>query len=101
MLLYVNLADHRVEIVVDRAIKSAEWQVVCNTMTKELANQSDLLRQRCPQLARVCFHRKTSGKFAPQFGAAGYDTLVLPSSSPANAKTTFTQKLQLWRSIIS
>jgi TDG/mug DNA glycosylase family protein len=59
------------------------------------ANQFGLLRQRCPHLARVCFNGKTSGKFAPQFTAAGYDTLVLPSSSPANAQTTFTQKLAL------
>ncbi|MFJ2988900.1 DNA-deoxyinosine glycosylase [Collimonas sp. NPDC087041] len=65
------------------------------------ANQFDLLRQHCPQLVRVCFNGKTSGKFAPQFAAAGYDTLVLPSSSPANAQTTFTQKLQLWRGIIA
>ncbi|AMO99704.1 DNA-deoxyinosine glycosylase [Collimonas arenae] len=65
------------------------------------ANQFDLLRQHCPQLVRVCFNGKTSGKFAPQFATAGYDTLVLPSSSPANAQTTFTQKLQLWRGIIA
>ncbi|WP_211453251.1 TPM domain-containing protein [Collimonas antrihumi] len=42
VLLYVNLADHKVEIIVDRAIgratKSAEWQAVCKTMTKEFAN---------------------------------------------------------------
>ena len=42
VLLYVNLADHKVEIIVDRAIgratKSAEWQGVCKTMTKEFAN---------------------------------------------------------------
>ncbi|MDB5767810.1 MAG: hypothetical protein JWQ61_2624, partial [Collimonas fungivorans] len=42
VLLYVNLADHKVEIIVDRAIghatKSADWQAVCKTMTKEFAN---------------------------------------------------------------
>ncbi|MFC5473978.1 DNA-deoxyinosine glycosylase [Paraherbaspirillum soli] len=65
------------------------------------ANQFAILRQRCPQLARVCFNGKTSGKFAPQFTAAGFDTLVLPSSSPANAQATFAQKLLLWRGIIA
>jgi uncharacterized membrane protein len=42
VLLYVNLADHKVEIIADRAIgratKSADWQAVCKTMTKEFAN---------------------------------------------------------------
>jgi uncharacterized membrane protein len=42
VLLYVNLADHKVEIIVDRAIgratKPTDWQAVCKTMTKEFAN---------------------------------------------------------------
>ncbi|WP_329955999.1 TPM domain-containing protein [Collimonas silvisoli] len=42
VLLYADLADHKVEIIVDRAvarvIKSAEWQTVCKSMTKEFAN---------------------------------------------------------------
>ncbi|MDP5009238.1 MAG: DNA-deoxyinosine glycosylase [Glaciimonas sp.] len=66
-----------------------------------LANQFDLLQQRCPQLQRICFNGKTSGKFAPQFSAAGFTTLVLPSSSPANAQSTFDQKLLLWRGIMA
>ncbi|MDY7548090.1 DNA-deoxyinosine glycosylase [Glaciimonas sp. CA11.2] len=66
-----------------------------------LANQFDLLHRRCPQLARICFNGKTSGKFATQFSSAGFETLVLPSSSPANAQSTFEQKLALWRGIIA
>lgn len=65
-----------------------------------LVNQFDLLQQRCPALMRVCFNGKTSGKFADQFALAGFQTLVLPSSSPANAQSTFEQKLMLWRGII-
>ncbi|KAF3999883.1 TPM domain-containing protein [Glaciimonas immobilis] len=42
VLLYVNLADHQVEIITDRAvgraISAAEWQAVCHTMTREFAN---------------------------------------------------------------
>lgn len=42
VLVYVNLADHKVEIIadrsVDRAIQKQEWQTVCHTMTKEFAN---------------------------------------------------------------
>lgn len=65
-----------------------------------LSNQFDLLRSRCPQLTRICFNGKASGKFAPQFELIGYETLVLPSSSPANAQFSFEQKLTLWRGII-
>ena len=56
---------------------------------------------RFPMLRRVCFNGKTSGKFAPVVGAAGYATLVLPSSSAANAILSFDQKLCLWRDILS
>lgn len=58
------------------------------------------LREYAPQLRKVCFNGKTAGRFAPVIGAAGYETLVLPSSSPANAMLSFEQKLGLWRAII-
>ena len=62
-------------------------------------NQFSMLRQHCPQLMRICFNGKTSGRYATQFADAGYATLVLPSSSPANAQLSFAQKLALWRGI--
>ncbi|MES2538791.1 MAG: DNA-deoxyinosine glycosylase [Pseudomonadota bacterium] len=62
-------------------------------------NDFAALKQRCPLLRRVCFNGKTAGKHAPQFAAAGFDTLVLPSSSPANAQMSFAEKLALWRGI--
>ena len=42
VLLYVNLAEHKVEIVADRAIArkidSASWQAICDTMTRGYAS---------------------------------------------------------------
>jgi hypoxanthine-DNA glycosylase len=64
------------------------------------ANDFALLRQQCPELRRICFNGKTSGKFAPQFADAGFETLVLPSSSPANAQLSFDEKLAQWKNII-
>lgn len=58
------------------------------------------LKHDCPRLFRVCFNGKTSGSFAPQFADAGFETLVLPSSSPANAQLTFDQKLAQWKNIL-
>jgi uncharacterized membrane protein len=42
VLIYVNLAEHKVDIVVDRAIGAkiapATWQQVCRSMTQGFAN---------------------------------------------------------------
>ncbi|HEY0845855.1 MAG TPA: DNA-deoxyinosine glycosylase [Noviherbaspirillum sp.] len=64
------------------------------------ANDFARLKELAPALCRVCFNGKTSGKFAPRFADAGFDTLVLPSSSPANAQFSFEHKLAQWRNIL-
>jgi hypoxanthine-DNA glycosylase len=58
------------------------------------------LREYAPALKKVCFNGKTAGRFAPVIAAAGYETLVLPSSSPANAMLSFDQKLHIWNDIL-
>jgi len=63
-------------------------------------NDFSVLKRRCPLLTRICFNGKTAGKFEPRLAAAGFQTLVLPSSSPANAQSSFAEKLVLWRGII-
>jgi hypoxanthine-DNA glycosylase len=64
------------------------------------ANDFAPLRERCPMLDTVGFNGKASGKFAPEFAAAGFRTVVLPSSSPAHASMSFEQKRQLWQQLI-
>lgn len=64
------------------------------------ANDFAMLKQQCPELQRVCFNGKTSARFLPEFAAAGFETLALPSSSPANAQLSFDQKLAQWKNII-
>lgn len=63
-------------------------------------NDFDSLREHAPSLRKVCFNGKTAGRFAPVIAAAGYQTLVLPSSSLANATLSFDQKLVIWRRIL-
>ncbi len=63
-------------------------------------NDFTSFRIHAPSLKKLCFNGKTSGRFEPVIRAAGYDTLVLPSSSPANAILSFDQKLRVWRDII-
>ncbi len=55
--------------------------------------------ERYPQLHTIAFNGKTAGKAAPRFDAAGYRTLVLPSSSPANAQLSFIEKLKCWQQL--
>ncbi|AXF07351.1 DNA-deoxyinosine glycosylase [Paraburkholderia graminis] len=84
----VLAACHR-EGSLDAAIRNAQ------------PNDFASLREHSPTLRKVCFNGKTAGRFAPVIGAAGYTTLVLPSSSPANAMLSFDQKLRLWRDILT
>jgi double-stranded uracil-DNA glycosylase len=70
-----------------------------SAIRKAQANDFDVLKHQCPQLKRICFNGKASGKFAPRFAEAGFETLVLPSSSPANMQLNFEQKLAVWQGI--
>ena len=71
-----------------------------SAIRKPAANDFARLRVLCPLLETVGFNGQTSGKFAPQFAAAGYRTLVLPSTSPAHASLTLVQKLEQWKTLI-
>jgi len=51
------------------------------------------------KLRRVCFNGKTAGKQEPAFADMGFETIVLPSSSPANT-LGFDAKLRAWRHIV-
>ncbi len=51
-------------------------------------------------LKRVCFNGKTAGRFEAVFREAGYETVVLPSSSPAYT-LKFEEKLKAWRGVLA
>ena len=51
------------------------------------------------KLRRVCFNGKTAGSMEPLFAERGFETIVLPSSSPANT-LKFELKLLQWRQIV-
>lgn len=44
----------------------------------------------------VCFNGKTSGRFERKFREMGFNTIILPSTSPANA-IPFEKKLSAWK----
>lgn len=55
------------------------------------------LKKSALALRRICFNGQAAGKFAPQLEAMGFTTLILPSTSPANASWSFEKKLVVWR----
>jgi hypoxanthine-DNA glycosylase len=55
------------------------------------------LRKAAVALRRVCFNGQAAGKFAPMLATLGYETVILPSTSPANAGWSFERKLAMWR----
>ena len=59
-------------------------------------NDFSRLRNEAPGLRRVCFNGQTAGKFAGWFQQQGYETWVLPSTSPAYT-LAFESKLARWR----
>lgn len=63
-------------------------------------NDFKVLKEQCPVLRRIGFNGKTAGKQAALFSEAGFETFILPSSSPAYAVMTFEQKLAVWRGIM-
>jgi len=61
-------------------------------------NDFDRVTRIAKKLRRVCFNGKTAGRMEPPFVEAGFETIVLPSSSPANT-LRFGEKLKQWRKI--
>jgi len=58
----------------------------------------DRVRRTATRLSLVCFNGKTAARAEPAWRAAGYATLLLPSSSPAYTRP-FAEKLAAWRAI--
>ena len=58
------------------------------------------LKKIAPQLRRVCFNGKTAGRFAAELEGIGFETAVLPSTSPAYT-LSFAAKLAAWRTALS
>ena len=73
---------------------------VCPARAPRQINDFVGLKKQYPTLRRVCFNGKTAAKIQHYFQSQGYQTLVLPSSSPANAMLSMEQKCALWRQLV-
>ena len=62
-------------------------------------NDFSRLRQLAPQLRRVCFNGQTAARFLRMMSELGYDTRILPSTSPAYT-LAFEKKLAALRAAL-
>ena len=69
----------------DSAIRNAEF------------NDFKKLRRRAPGITRVCLNGSTAAKAVRYLTELGFETSVLPSTSPANASQDYAFKLARWR----
>ena len=64
-------------------------------------NDLKILQMRCPQLAAIAHNGGESFKHAKLTQTLGIPVHRLPSTSPAHATWSFSQKLEAWRKIIN
>lgn len=77
---------------------SCEREGSLDTAIREgVPNDLARLKKSAPALRRICFNGGTAGRFARQMAPLGLETLILPSTSPANASWSFERKLAAWR----
>ena len=67
------------------------------SIRNQKANRFARLHRLAPRLTTVAFNGQAAGRYASEFAAAGFQTMVLPSSSPAHAGRSYQQKLAVWR----
>jgi len=101
--------DYAAKLAAARAAGLAIWDVygrcaregsLDSAIRDVQPNAFGKLKQIAPQLRRVCFNGKTAGKFAGQLQSLGFETSVLPSTSPAYT-LPFAAKLAAWRAALN
>jgi len=65
-----------------------------------IPNDLVALRKSAPALRRICFNGGMAARCIREVEALGFEALVLPSTSPANATWSFERKLQAWRAAL-
>jgi hypoxanthine-DNA glycosylase len=99
------------------ALKLAVWDVVAacervgsgdERIEKAVINDFAALVKATPRLRRVCFNGLAAAKLGrPVFealnaaGGGGFEILVLPSTSPRNARMTLKEKTRIWKQAIA
>ena len=66
-----------------------------------LLNDFSVLSKRAPGLSRVCFNGQAAAKLGhAAFAGLHYETVVLPSTSPRNARMPLLEKTRIWKEAV-
>jgi len=80
---------------------SCEREGSLDTAIREpVPNDFARLKKSALALRRVCFNGGTAGRFTRHLAPLGLETLILPSTSPANASWSYGRKLAAWRAAL-
>ena len=79
-----------------KGLRNGEDGSLDSAIRNALPNDFGSLKKYAPQLRRACFNGKTAGKFAERMAGLGFETVVVPSTSPAYT-LPFAAKLAAWR----
>ena len=92
-----RLRAHRVGVW-DTIVACAREGSLDTAIRDAVRGETARVRRSAPMVELVCFNGKTAARAAPAWRAAGYDTCLLPSSSPAYTRP-FAEKLAAWREV--
>lgn len=92
-----TLLKHRIGLwdIIDACVRPGSLD---SSIRDAQHNDFELVTGIASKLWRVCFNGKTAGRLEPVFADWGYETIVLPSSSPAYT-LPFDTKLEQWHRI--
>ena len=92
-----TLLEHRIGLwdIIDACVREGSLD---SNIRDPRHNDFERVTQVARKLRRVCFNGKTAGRMEQLFIERGFETIVLPSSSPANTMR-FDEKLKQWRKI--
>ena len=90
---------NKIEIATELGV-SGKARVALRRTLRDIERAGEIARIRrvARGLAAVCFNGNTAARAQPAWAAAGYATLVLPSTSPAYTRP-IAEKLAAWREL--
>lgn len=104
------MLDYPVRIAIAEAAGIAIWDVFAEceragsldaAIRHALPNDLAGLKRSAPALLRIYFNGRMAARRVREAEALGYETRVLPSTSPAHAGLSFAAKLQCWRDALA
>jgi hypoxanthine-DNA glycosylase len=101
--------DYPARIAAVQAAGIAIWDVFASceragsldtAIRDAVPNPLAALKESAPALRRICFNGGMAACRIREVEALGFEAMVLPSTSPANASWSFERKLQAWRAAL-